>query len=103
MENLRRLGDRLDVIEAALSVALQEPEPEHRGRMLEALDSATAAVRAEHQEVEEATQEKRSTLHLIQGHASLPDPHPQRESPASAASAERWSGRIPGRAARSAG
>jgi len=91
MERLRQLGDRLDVIETALSVALHEPEPEHRGRMLNALDLATAAARAEHQEVEETAQKKRSTLRLI--HAS----------PASAASAEHWTGRIPGRAAKSAG
>lgn len=103
MVDLRRLGDRIDVIETALSVALQEPEPEHRGRLLEALDSATAAVRAEHQEVEEAAQEKRSTLHLIRGHASRPDPRAQGQPPANAASAEHWTGRIPGRAERSAG
>ena len=102
MVDLRRLGDRIDVIETALSVTLQEPEPEHRGRLLEALDSATAAVRAEHQDESEA-QEKRSMLHLIRGHGPQPDPRPQRLPPASAASAEHWTGRIPDRAARSAG
>lgn len=66
MEALRRLGDRLDVIETALAVALEEPEPEHRGRLLSVLDHAAAAARAEHQEAESA-EEKRSFLHLVKG------------------------------------
>jgi hypothetical protein len=101
MEDLRRLGDRLDVIETALSVALHEPEPEHRGRMLNALGSATAAVRAEHQQAEEAIEEKRSSFRVIQG--QRPCVHPQRRRPDGDASAERWTGRTPGRASRSAG
>lgn len=104
MEDLRRLADRLDLIETALSIALQEPEPEHRGRLLTALDSATAAVRAEHQEaeeVEEATQEKRSSFRVIQGHR--PGVPAQREPPSDDASSAHWTGRIPDHAARSAG
>lgn len=101
MEDLRRLGDRLEVIETALSVAMQEPEPKHRGRMLNALDSATAAVRAEHQEAEEAVGEKRSSFRVIQGQRPGGIPL-QRHPPDGDASAGRWPGRIPGRAARSA-
>lgn len=103
MERLRRLSDRLDMIETALSVALQEPEPEHRGRMLSALDSATAAVRAEQREAEEGAQQERSSFRVIQGDASRPDLRPRQQPPAGAVSAEHWMGRIPDRAARSAG
>lgn len=102
MEPLRRLGDRLDVIEAALSVALQEPEPEHRGRMLDALDRAAAAARVEHEEVE-AAQEKRSSFRLICGAVPRQGRHPQRPSQANAAPAARWPDQTRGPAERSAG
>ncbi len=102
MDNLRRLGDRLDVIETALSIALQEPEPEHRGEMLDTLDRATAAVRAEHEEVE-TVEEKRSSFRLIPGSGPRSAHPPERPTSVGAASSERWRGRIPDRDARSAG
>ena len=83
---LTRLGDRLDVIEAALSIARNEPEPEHRGRLLDTLDRATAVVRAEHTEASSGieAEEKRSTLRLIPG-ARRPE---QTARPSSEASAQ---------------
>jgi hypothetical protein len=91
MENLRRLGDRLDVIEVALSVALNEPAPEHRGRMLTALNAATETVRAEHTHMETAEQD-RSCLRLISS----------REEPAAASPTGPTPDRTPARVARSA-
>lgn len=99
MDQLRRLGDRLDVIETALSVALEEPEPEHRGRLLDALNTATEAVRAEHSEAEN-TQQNRSYLHLIRGSCVC---HPVHEGPAAADPAERSTDQTPAHARRSAG
>lgn len=102
MEPLRRLGDRLDVIEAVLSVALREPEPEHRGRMLDMLDRAAAAARAEHEEVEEA-EEKRSSFRLISGSVPCQGRLPQRPTEVTAAPAARWPDRTRDPAERSAG
>lgn len=92
MDRLRQLGERLDVIEIALAVAREEPEPEHRGRMLGALNAATEATRAEHSEAEN-TEEKRSSLRLIRGGEVL----------AAASPAERWTSRSLDPAERSAG
>lgn len=102
MESLGRLGDRLDVIETALSVALGEPEPEHRGRLLNAIGAATEAVRAEHREAE-TVQEKRSSLRVVSG--SIPHPaHEQDEAPTRDADpGARPTYRTPDRVARSAG
>lgn len=104
MEPLQRLGDRLDVIETALHVALSEPEPEHRGRMLDALDLAAAAVRAEHTEVEtadEAAEEKRSTFRLIRG-SGCSACHEQREGQETDAPAARSTDQTQARARTSA-
>lgn len=76
MDELQRLEDRLDVIETALSVALSEPEPEHRGRMLNTLSAATEVARAEHGEAESA-QQNRSSLRLVRGSV----PHPADPAP----------------------
>lgn len=95
MDQLRRIGDRLDVIETALSVALEEPEPEHRGRLLEAISAATEVVRAEHD-----VEEKRSSLCLIHGSGSC---RPARETPAAGAASGRWTDRGQDHAVRSAG
>lgn len=102
MDSLRRLGDRLDVIEATLSVALQEPEPEHRGRMLDMLDRAAAVVRAEHEEAE-AAQKKRSSFRLICGSIPRQGRHLQRPTQANAVPAERWQDQTRDPAERSAG
>lgn len=102
MEPLRRLGDRLDVIETALVIALQESEPEHRGRMLGALDLATAAVRAEHEEVETIT-EKRSSFRLICGSGPISVHRRERATPTDDVPTGQWQGRTPDHAVRSAG
>jgi hypothetical protein len=71
MDQLQRLGDRLDVIEVALSVALEEPEPEHRGRMLDAISAATDVARSQHQEAA-TVEENRSSFRLV--HGAIPPP-----------------------------
>lgn len=102
VEHLRRLEARLDAIEAALSVARNEPEPEHRGRMLDALDRAAESVRAEHREAE-TVEEKRSSLRLIRG--TVDHSREQSDWPPSVAAspAGHWPDRIRDPAARSAG
>lgn len=102
MEALRRLGDRLDVIETALAVALEEPEPEHRGRMLEALSAATEVARAEHREAE-TVEEKRSSFRLLHGAIPLPAHPADQTSTRDAAPGAHSTYRIPDRAVRSAG
>lgn len=102
VEYLRHLEDRLDVIETALSVARDEPEPEHRGRLLDVLDRATATVRAEHEEAE-TVQEKRSSFRLVRCALPYQAQHPERANAADAAPDERWRDRSPDPAARSAG
>jgi hypothetical protein len=68
---LQRLQDRLDVIETVLSIALTEPEPDHRGRMLCALSAAAEVARTE-QRTAETIERKRSTLRLV--HSADPVP-----------------------------
>ena len=102
MVHLRQLGDRIDVIETALSVALQQPEPENRGRMLNALESATAAVRAEQQEAEASRRKGKRSFRVIPGRAAHRGVSP-RSRPADGGSSERSPGRTPDRVARSAG
>lgn len=102
MEALRRLGDRLDVIETALTVALEQPEPEHRGRMLDALSAATEVARAEHQEAENV-EEKRSSFRLICGSIPCPGPSLEGAPTADAVRAARPTYRSPAPAERSAG
>lgn len=99
MDSLRRLGDRLDVIETALSIALQEPAPDHRSHLLGVLDRAATEVRGEHQEAE-AAQQKRSFLRLV---SPVPPGRLPQESSADVAAAERWRGQIPDHVSRSAG
>lgn len=84
MDELQRLGDRLDVIETALSVALTEPEPEHRGRLLDTLNAATEVARAEHGQAE-SNQQNRSSIRLV--HSAIPHPadRPPTETDAPAA------------------
>lgn len=91
MESLRRLDDRLAVIETALAVALQEPHPGRRIQLLTILDRAAATARAEHD-----AQQRRSSFRVITGSA-------WEDRSEDAAPAERWTGRIPDHATRSAG
>lgn len=102
MEALRRLGDRLDVIETALAVALEEPEPEHRGRMLDALSAATEVARADHLEAE-TVEEKRSSFRLLPGSIPRPTHYADRTPTGDAAPSAHSTCRSPDRAARSAG
>lgn len=74
MDQLQRLGDRLDVIEASLTVAMGEPDPQHRGRMLDALSAATEVARADHDQAETAEQ-KRSSFRLVHGLIPHPADH----------------------------
>ena len=102
MDELQRLGARLEVIETALSVAMTEPEPEHRGRMLTALSAATEAVRAEHREAE-IVQENRSSLRLLGGSFPTQTRRPDSAPTADAARGEHSTYRSPARARWSAG
>lgn len=102
MDQLQCLGDRLDVIEVALSVALGEPEPEHRGRMLDALSAATELTRSQHQEAE-TVEENRSSLRLVRGPTPPPVRHAEVTPQVDDVRGGHSTCRTPGRAARSAG
>ncbi len=104
MTHLTRLGDRLDVIERVLDVALQEEDPGLRGRMLGVVTRAAAAARTDQQEAEaaETAEAKRSAFRLVRG-AVPPARRPGQPTTAGAVSSGRWLDRNQGHAARSAG
>lgn len=95
MKSLRRLDDRLAVIETALAVALQERHPGRRTYLLTVLERAAATAREEHGTVQDA-QQRRSSFRVITGSV-------RGDRPEAAAPAGHWTGRIPDHATRSAG
>lgn len=88
MEHLAAsLGDRLDVIEAALEVALHEPASPDKDLLLAALTRATSVVRSQSDDLE--ARRRRSAFRLVPGLS---------EAGALDAPDGRWTARTQGRA-----